>query len=223
MNPKDKVKTIIDEDLFEQSFDNRFTEQTNDTNDLKQTPDEILDAYNHTFPDKEDKGEVDFSFSVTVDGIKKNITHPDDQKIIIGEIIEKDGKVIKYDICPVKLWIELMKIIYHRVNAAAGTSCLLNVRSISRQITREGNIDSITAVEREVIKIFRTKFGVKDVDPNTREYRGLKKLRKTITLWTTLGNKKKSRKRPVRIYQVQNGKKIMEYIEEELDGREEKE
>ena len=90
----------------------------------------------------------------------------------------------------------------------------MNARTISRQITREGNIRSISAVEREAVSLIRENFGVEDPqDPKV--YRGLKRLRGTLSFWGTVGGKtRNNRKRIARVYEVNDGRKIMKYIED---------
>jgi len=171
--------------------------------------DEELGAYNSTFENDPDEQPLVVVFEpVTQDTSGNNI---------IGKVIVRKGKIIKYEIDNDLLWNEMMRIIWHRIKMSSGTACLLNLRTISKQITRECNIKSITAVEGEVIKLMSQNFGVKDID-DVKEPRGLKKLRGTVEFWGTVGSRTKhNRKRIARVYAVKKPTAIVKYIEGEID------
>jgi hypothetical protein len=171
--------------------------------------DEELEVYNQSFIDKEDiQPQVFF-----------NTPNSTSEENIIGRVIVRKGKVIKYEIDKDLLWKQVLLIIRHRINMSGGTSCLLNLRTISKQITRECNIKSVAAVEGEVIRMVSENFGVKDID-SSKEPRGLKKLRGTIEFWGTVGSRTKhNRKRVARVYAIKEPKKIVKYIEGEINDR----
>ena len=170
---------------------------------------EELDAYNDSFIDQEDIQPQVF-FQTPNNTSEENI---------IGKVIVRKGRVIKYKIDKELLWKQVLKIIWHRIKMSGGTSCLLNLRTISKQITRECNIKSIAAVEGDVIEMVSENFGVKDID-STKEPRGLKNLRGTIEFWGTVGSRTKhNRKRVARVYAIKEPQKIVRYIEGEIDVR----
>ena len=167
----------------------------------------MLETYNETFSVQ------DFSAIPIVDDIFNDTS--DDE--IIGTIVMRKGKVIKYEIDRDLLWIQVIKIIYHRINKSGGTPCLLNLHTISKQIERECNIKSIAAIEGKVIELVCEKFGVKDIN-DPKEHRGLDALRNTITFWGTVGSRTKhNRKRLARLFEITDVKRIMKYIEGELN------
>lgn len=184
----------------------QFTDKQPSYSERKIKHDESLLAYNDTFQDEEPK--------IVVFGKAEQNTSEEN---IIGKVIVRKGRVIKYEIDSELLWKQVLRIIYHRIQMSRGTACLLNLRTISKQLTRECNIKSIAAVEGEVIKLMSDKFGVKDID-SPKEPRGLKKLRGTAEFWGTVGSRTKhNRKRVARVYAVTNPQKIIEYIEGVLD------
>lgn len=171
--------------------------------------DEILDAYNESFGVEKD----------TVIAIEEKCTQDTSGKTVIGSIIIRKGKIAKYDIDSGLLWTEVLRIIHHRIAMSRGTSCLLNLRTISKQITRQSNIGSIAAVEGQVIRLVSDKFGIKDIEDDEDDLtpEGLVGLRDTIEFWGTVGSRTKhNRKRVARVYQVTDPKGIVSYIEEAI-------
>lgn len=172
---------------------------------------EEIDVYNESFVDEKPET-LQVFFDTPNNTSEENI---------IGRVIVRKGRVIKYEINNDLLWKHLLYIIWHRIQMSRGTSCLLNLRTISKQITRECNIKSITAVEGAVIKMVSENFGVKDID-SEKEPRGLKKLRGTIEFWGTVGSRTKhNRKRIARVYAIIEPKEIVKYIEGEIDVKKE--
>lgn len=202
-NSGEKKLTDDFSDIEINSFDDEDKEDSNK---------EIEEAFNSTFQ----KDDVVVSDSITI-GSAINYTFPVEIEHDIGTIKRKEqgygGRVVKYEIDNTQLWEQMLRIIHHRIKVGGGKHCLLNIRTISRQITRTCNIKSIAAVEREAIKLMRQKFGV--IDPtDDKEYRGLKNLRGTLNFWGTVGGRtKNNRKRVARVYQVTDGEKIMGFIE----------
>lgn len=177
---------------------------TRNTSSKRRVFNEELEAYNNTFIDDDEQP------LVVVFGTPEQDTSGNN---IIGKIIVRKGKIIKYEIDPDALWNEMLRIIHHRIMMSSGSACLLNLRTISKQLTRECNIKSITAVEGEVIRLMSQNFGVKDID-SPKEPRGLKKLRGTVKFWGTVGSRTKhNRKRVARVYAVKEPTAILEYIE----------
>ena len=169
--------------------------------------DEEMDVYNESFNDEEIPPQTVFF----------DTPNNTDYDNIIGKVIVRKGRVIKYEIDKDQLWHQMLRIIWHRIKMSSGTACLLNLRTISKQITRECNIKSIAAVEGEVISLMSTKFGVKDID-SVKEPRGLKKLRGTAEFWGTVGSRTKhNRKRVARVYAVKDPTRIVKYIEGVID------
>lgn len=148
----------------------------------------------------------------------KRHKNKDDDRYIIGDTVTRQGKVIKYNIYDDKLWNIIMEIFYHRIIVSGGTQCLLNLKTISRQITRTTNISSIAAVEQSVIRLVSERFGVRTKHGGKRPRASISELKGTLKFWGHVGGSTaNSRKRVAIVYQVIDGRKIMKYIEENTD------
>lgn len=173
--------------------------------------DEVEKTWNESFNDDE----VEVSDSITV-GIAVNYTSP--PEYTIGTHDWKDGKPSDYRIFDDDLWIHMLRFVHHRLSAVKGTGCLINIRTMSRWITEQANIKSMWAVEKAALKIFKERFGVSDDVDKEPEKRGWKKLRNTTEFWGTLGGRgAEGKKRLARLYQVTNPRKLMKYIEGEIN------
>lgn len=190
---------------------------TND-DDQRQPSEEEMDIYNETFNENDDS--LSFSDSITVGNVYNWTT--DEMEYVIGTR-DGDGRyVMFYD----RVWERLLRVIYYRLQVVRGSSCLLNMRSLSEQVREESNIKSIVTIENTMIELLQTAFGVSDPeDPSEDHFRKsddiIDELKNTLEFWGTLGRRTKSKKnqrRAVRVYQVKDGcgKKIMRYIEREI-------
>ena len=202
---KDDTYERTDKDLSEELVDDLITANT------KKPDDEMQEVWNESFSDNE----VVVSDSITV-GTAVNYTAPLEHEI--GKHDWKDGKPSDYEIFDDKLWVHMLRFIHLRLSAARGTGCLINIRTMSRWITEQANIKSMWAVEKATLKVFMERFGVSNVVDEEPESRGWKPLRGTTEFWGTLGGRgAEGKKRLARLYQVTKPKKLMKYIEGEVD------
>lgn len=177
-------------------------------NDEFITPDnELLEAFNQTC----ERGDFDMT-SITVGGGIVNMSDGS-YKYDIGIEVKEQGKSA-YEVNKDALWEQVLRIVHRR--ATKGKRGLIGIRTICRQITEECTITSITIVEKNVIPMFKERFGI--ADPwEDREYNGYKGLRRTLKWWGTIGGESNPGRRTKRIYEIINADRLIEYIEGEIN------
>ncbi|MDF1538700.1 MAG: hypothetical protein P1Q69_07340 [Candidatus Thorarchaeota archaeon] len=138
-------------------------------------------------------------------------------EIWLGVPIMRDGRVIKYVIDYEVLWVFFLVILHYRL-MRGGDVCLINLRSISKQIKREGNIKSIVAIEKTLIDLVKWRFGVdvKDKKPYGME-RTIDELVGTMEFWNSVGGRKsldgsEKRRSTAIVLQVSEGLSLIDYI-----------
>lgn len=204
MESNKKIKKESSKDVVEESLNPLEEFGHPEENELEK-------AWNESFTEEE----VEVSSSITVG---QAINYTAQPEYIIGTHDWKNGKPSDYEIFEDDLWVHMLRFIHHRLTAAKGTSCLINIRTMSRWITEQANIKSMWAVEKAALKVFMERFGVSDVVDEEPEKRGWKKLRGTTEFWGTLGGRgSEGKKRLARLYQVIKPTKLMKYIEGEIN------
>ncbi|MBD3405102.1 MAG: hypothetical protein GF411_03070 [Candidatus Lokiarchaeota archaeon] len=190
-------------EVSNEDYDNYDCQTTDDT-EIPFEQREEVQVYNESFQDDSDVV-TQLPFIVLEQDSSGNN--------IIGRIIVRKGQVIKYEINDELLWAHVLRIIHHRLKLSGKNGCLINLRTISKQIVRECNIKSIKSVEGALIRLMSERFGVQDID-SEKIPRGLKKLRGTAEMWGTVGSRTKhNRKRVARVYAIRKPLQVMEYIE----------
>lgn len=180
---------------------------TKNRDELTDSDNELFEAFNQTC----EQGDFEIS-SITVSGELINISDGS-HKYHIGTEIKEPGKST-YEVDEDALWEQVLRIIHRR--ALKGEQGLINIRTVCRQIKEECTITSITIIEKNVIPMFKERFGVPDPWEG-REYNGYKGLRGTIKWWGTIGGESNPGRRTKRLYEITNAKKLIEYIEGEID------
>lgn len=181
------------------------------TQQFEHPEDEAEAVWNESFTNND----IEVSESITV-GQAINYTYQ--PEYTIGTHDWKDGKPSDYEIFDDDLWVHMLRFIHIRLTAARGTGCLINVRTMSRWITEQANIKSMWAVEKAAQRVFMDRFGVSDDVDEEAKTRGWKKIRNTTEFWGTLGGRgAEGKKRLPHLYQVTKPRKLMKYIEGEID------
>ena len=170
---------------------------------------ELLEAFNQTC----DNDGFEIS-SITIGGGSLVNMSDGTHRYHIGTETIEEGKPKSYDIDDDALWEQILRIVYLR--ARKGSRSLISLYTICRIITDECTVTNMTIIGKHVVPMFKERFGVSDAGED-REYNGYKGLRGTIKWWGTIGGNSNPGRRTKRMYEITNARKLIKYIEGEID------